>query len=87
LSALTDADLEKSVVIRGRVLTVHEALHRSLGHASYHVGQIVYLARSIRGADWRYLSIPPGGSAVYNAAPAFEKPGEHESGLRRERLT
>ena len=62
LSALTDADLAKTVTIRGQPHTVAEALHRSLAHASYHVGQIVFVAKALRGADWRYLSIPPGRS-------------------------
>jgi len=82
LAALTDADLARSVIIRTRPLTVHEALHRSLAHTSYHVGQIVYLAHMIRGADWRYLSIPPGGSAAYNADPKLDKPSEQAGALR-----
>lgn len=65
LAQLSDDDLTKTVKIRGQSLAVHEALHRSLAHASYHVGQIVYLAHSIAGDSWRYLSIPPGGSAAY----------------------
>ncbi len=59
LSNLTDTDLGRSVTIRGEPHTVAQALHRSLAHASYHVGQIVYVAKALRGADWRYLSIPP----------------------------
>lgn len=59
LQSLKEGDLGRSVRIRGQSLTVREALHRSLAHASYHVGQIVYLAKSFRGAQWRYLSIPP----------------------------
>lgn len=82
LGGLTDPDLPRSVVIRGRPLTVHEALHRSLAHTSYHVGQIVYLAHMIQGADWKYLSIPPGGSAAYNADPKFEKPSEQAGAIR-----
>jgi len=62
LSALTDADLAKPVTIRGQPHTVAEALHRSLAHTSYHVGQIVFVAKALRGADWRYLTIPPGQS-------------------------
>ena len=62
LSALTDADLAKTVTIRGQPHTVTEALHRSLAHTSYHVGQIVFVAKARRGADWRYLTIPPGQS-------------------------
>ncbi|HWA41336.1 MAG TPA: DUF1572 family protein, partial [Gemmatimonadales bacterium] len=77
LDTLTDADLEKAVTIRGQSLAVHEALHRSLAHISYHVGQIVYLAHAIVGTGWKYLSIPPGGSAAYNADPKMEKPAAH----------
>ena len=44
IDALTDDDLFKTVTIREQPLSVHEALHRSLAHASYHVGQIVYVA-------------------------------------------
>jgi hypothetical protein len=62
LSALGDDVLGRRVTIRGEGLSVLEALHRSLAHASYHVGQIVLLAKSLRGATWRSLSIPRGGS-------------------------
>jgi len=66
LGNLTDADLGRTVTIRGEPHTVAQALHRSLAHASYHVGQIVFVAKALRGADWRYLSIPPGQSPRYN---------------------
>ena len=66
LSDLSDADLQRTVTIRSEPHTVAQALHRSLAHTSYHVGQIVYLAKALRGADWRYLSIPPGQSARFN---------------------
>ena len=77
LATLTDSDLQATVTIRRQPLAVHEALLRSLAHISYHVGQIVYLAHSLCGPEWRYLSIPPGGSDAYNAQPAFEKPLAH----------
>jgi hypothetical protein len=77
LQQLTDADLATTVTIRGQSLAVHEALHRSLAHVSYHVGQIVYVAHAVCGPNWRYLSIPPGGSAAYNAAPSTETPAQH----------
>jgi|GEM_PF-6991699 hypothetical protein len=60
---------------------VHEALHRSLAHISYHVGQIVYIAKSVRGKDWTYLSIPPGKSAEYNQAPTGEHAASHQAAL------
>jgi uncharacterized damage-inducible protein DinB len=69
LATLTDKQLELTVTIRGQPLRVHEALHRSLAHLSYHVGQIVYIAKATRGKDWKYLSIPPGKSDAVNQAP------------------
>lgn len=69
LSTLSDADLSRTVTIRGQALSVLDALHRSLAHASYHVGQIVFLARSLRGKRWEWLSIPPGQSDAYNQNP------------------
>ena len=66
LTDVSDADLGRTVTIRGEPHTVAQALHRSLAHAGYHVGQIVYVAKTLRGADWRYLSIPPGQSARFN---------------------
>ena len=61
LSELDDAALACRVTIRGAELSVLEALHRSLAHASYHVGQVVLVAKSFRGESWRSLSIPRGG--------------------------
>ena len=77
LAELTDTDLGRSVVIRGQSFRVDEALLRSLAHASYHVGQIVYIAKAFRGAAWKSLSIPKGASAAFNAAPTGQRPGEH----------
>lgn len=82
IDALTDDDLYKTVTIRQQPLSVHEALHRSLAHASYHVGQIVYVAHYFCGPEWKYLTIPPGQSAAYNAAPTFEKPTAHAEHVR-----
>jgi len=73
LGPLADDDLSRSITIRGVPLTVCEALHRSLAHASYHVGQMTYIGKMLRGEEWAYLSIPPGGSAAYNANPVLEK--------------
>lgn len=73
LAGLDDAHLDKMVAIRKQPLTVAQALHRSLGHVSYHVGQIVYVAKGIRGSDWQYLSIPPGQSEQFNKNPNAER--------------
>jgi uncharacterized damage-inducible protein DinB len=74
LEDLDDGRLQQTVTIRGVSLSVLEALHRSLTHVSYHVGQIVFIAKLLRGDQWRYLSIPPGGTAAYNKNPVSEKP-------------
>ena len=66
LADLTDAHLDRRVTIRGQTLPVHDALHRSLAHTSYHVGQMVYLAKIFRGDEWKSLSIPRGASEAYN---------------------
>jgi len=58
LDSLTDDQVHSRVTIRGQALTVHEALSRSLAHLSYHVGQIVYIAKAQRGEKWNSLSIP-----------------------------
>ncbi len=81
LESLTDADLERTITIRGVPLRVDEALLRSLAHAGYHVGQIVLLAKSSRGARWESLSVPRGGSAAYNRNPTREKAGDHAASL------
>ena len=69
LSDLRDDDLHRTVSIRQEQVPVHRALHRALAHVSYHVGQIVYLAKAARGSKWTYLSIPPGQSATAAQAP------------------
>jgi uncharacterized damage-inducible protein DinB len=73
LNELTDDDLDKTIFIRRKELTIAEALHRSLAHTSYHVGQIVFIARMILGEKWKSLSIPRGGSDKYNQNPDKEK--------------
>ncbi len=83
LDSFGDERLMDDVHIRGQAMRVHEALHRSLAHASYHVGQIVHIAHAFAGDQWRYLSIPPGGTASYNAAPTMEKPLDYVSGAEK----
>lgn len=69
IEPLSDADLERTVTIRGEPLTVLQAINRQLTHYSYHVGQIVYVAKHHAGNGWKSLSIPKGKSAEFNAKP------------------
>jgi hypothetical protein len=59
LGELNDEDLTRTVTIRQEPLAVAQALHRSLAHAAYHVGQIVYISKASRGDAWTFLSILP----------------------------
>jgi uncharacterized damage-inducible protein DinB len=68
LTALDAADLERTVTVRGEPHSVALAVERSLAHTSYHVGQIVLLARHWAGDVWETLTIPRGGSAAHNQA-------------------
>ena len=58
LNALTPADLLRDVHVRGERLSVIQALDRQMTHHAYHVGQIVFLAKHLRSADWKNLSMP-----------------------------
>jgi hypothetical protein len=74
VAPLTDADLVRTVTIRGETFFVHETLQRLLAHTSYHVGQIVYLAKAYRGNEWDCLSIPLGKSAEFNRKTGHQRP-------------
>jgi uncharacterized damage-inducible protein DinB len=82
LAGLHDDQLHETVTIRRQPLEVHEALNRSLAHVAYHVGQIVFIAKSLRGSDWTYLSIPPGKSDEYNRNPTGEHAAGHTATLK-----
>lgn len=66
LNGLKEEDLAKIVYIRNEGHTVMQAILRQIAHYSYHVGQIVLLAKTIKGTQWVSLSIPKNKSAQYN---------------------
>lgn len=55
---LTDADLVRTVTIRGEPHSVMQAINRQIAHYAQHVGQIVLLAKHYAGAEWKTLTIP-----------------------------
>ncbi len=67
LDTLTDDDLDKTVYIRNEGHLVTDAINRQIAHYSYHIGQIVYVAKLRIKHDWNSLSIPRNKSAEYNA--------------------
>ncbi len=66
LTPLTDADLDRRVTIRGEPHSVMQAINRQVAHYSYHVGQIVFLAKQLQSASWNSLSVPRNKSAEFN---------------------
>jgi len=66
LEPLTDADLGRTVTIRGEAHSVMQAINRQQAHYAYHVGQIVLLAKHHAGANWQSLSIPRNRSVEFN---------------------
>lgn len=66
LDTLNEENLSSTITIRNQPHSVMDALHRQLGHYAYHTGQIVQLAKMIKGKAWKSLSIPKGGSQAFN---------------------
>jgi len=66
IEPLTDDDLSRKVLIRGEAHSVMQAINRQLAHYPYHCGQIVFLAKHLRWADWKSLSVPRGQSQEFN---------------------
>lgn len=73
LEPLSDADLGRTVMIRGEAHSVMQAINRQIGHYAQHVGQIVLLAKHFQAGKWKSLSIPRGKSAEYNQRVAAKE--------------
>ena len=67
LQALREDDLTKTITIRNEPLSVTNAILRQLTHTAYHVGQIIYAAKNIKGKSWQNLSMPKTKSTIVNA--------------------
>jgi uncharacterized damage-inducible protein DinB len=72
LAQLADADLGRTVLIRTEPHSVTQAINRQVAHYSYHIGQIVYIARhyGAESGKWTSLTIPRKKSAEFNARVA-----------------
>jgi hypothetical protein len=76
LARLGPDDLLRMVRIRDERLTAIDAINRSLAHTAGHVGQIVLLARHLRGTRWQTLSVPRGQSEAFNEAWRRKQAGQ-----------
>ncbi len=77
LDSLLDIDLGTIIFIRNQGHTVLEAINRQLAHYTYHIGQIVFIGKQLKGEGWHSLSIPKGKSKQYNT-DKFNKPKQVE---------
>ena len=64
---MKEKDLTEIIYIRNQGHTILEAINRQLCHYSYHVGQIVFIGKLIKGDKWISLSIPRNQSSTYNS--------------------
>ncbi len=67
IASINEANFEDKIFIRNQSHSIVEAINRQLAHYAYHVGQIVFLAKMIKGKNWESLSIPKGKSKDFNA--------------------
>jgi hypothetical protein len=69
LDPLRPEDVSNTVTIRGEPHTVLQAINRQVAHYAYHVGQIVLVAKHLRGPEWKTLSIARGQSTQFEKKP------------------
>lgn len=84
IEPLRPEDVERKIFIRGEEHSVMEAITRQVAHYSYHIGQLVFLAKHFRSNEWKSLSIPRNRSAEFNAYLA-EQAGRSGEGASRQR--
>lgn len=76
LHSINNENFDSKIVIRNQSHSIPEAINRQMMHYAYHIGQIVYIGRMIKGKKWQSLSIPKGKSKDFNAEK-FSK-GKHK---------
>jgi len=73
LEPLSDADVNRTVEIRGEPHSVMQAIHRQIAHYAYHCGQIVFLAKHLQATQWKPLTVPRGKSEEFNQGVAAKE--------------
>ena len=73
LAPLADADLDRTVMIRGEPHSVMQAINRQIAHYAYHCGQIVFLAKHLQAKQWKSLTVPRGKSEEFNQRVATKE--------------
>jgi hypothetical protein len=75
LNGLTSSNFDQPIYIRNQKHSIIEAINRQMTHYAYHLGQIVVIAKHIKGAGWNSLSILKDASSDFNS-DKFQK-GKH----------
>ena len=76
LDSINEDNFDTTIYIRNQRHSIPEAVNRQMMHYAYHVGQMVYLGRMMKGEDWQSLSIPKGNSKAYNAEKFSQEKGK-----------
>lgn len=76
LDMINDKNFNTKIYIRNQEHSIIEAINRQLAHYSYHIGQIVYVGRMIKGSEWKSLTIQKGKSKEFNKKKFFK--GKHK---------
>ena len=66
INSLSADDLICQVLIRNEPHSVIEALNRQATHYSYHIGQIILIAKQIKKENWKTLSVAKGKTKEFN---------------------
>ncbi len=74
VGALSPDDLLRTVTIRGQDHSVLQAINRQIAHYAYHCGQVLFLAKHMKGSAWTSLSIPRGMSEQAGAQAEKRRP-------------
>lgn len=69
-------NFQTKIYIRNQEHSIFGACNRQLAHYAYHIGQITYIAKMIKGSQWTSLTIPKGQSKIFNEGKISK--GKHD---------
>ena len=72
LNEIEEKNWNDLILIRGEEHTILDAVLRQLAHYSYHIGQIIYIAKMLKGEDWETLSIAKNTSEKFKNIDSVE---------------
>ena len=77
IDSIHEDNFQTEIFIRNMGHSIIEAFNRQLAHYAFHIGQIIFVGKMIKGNDWKSLSIPKGESKKFNQEK-FSKPKRTE---------